>query len=273
MKEFVGGVLILAGLGTAGYAAWRWYSRSRGRPLDEGHPPLRRLAAAAALLLLIGSAISPEDRGSADGDGAPLAGTSTPTPSPTPTATPTPSDLLAQGERAVTEDDYATALSLVAASSAVDRSRVRRAVSRRLASRARAALRRNDRSAARRLLRQGRRYPRTDQYRTASRSLIAADGRAQQRAKEQRLARAQAKEARRLRAAARREANALRRAEEEAAEEPEESAGGGCDPGYDPCVPAFPPDVNCPDVDGPVTVTGDDPHGLDRDGDGTGCDS
>ncbi len=53
---------------------------------------------------------------------------------------------------------------------------------------------------------------------------------------------------------------------------PEESApAGNCDPNYDPCVPPFPPDVNCPDVDGPVTVEGDDPHGLDRDGDGSAC--
>ena len=44
-----------------------------------------------------------------------------------------------------------------------------------------------------------------------------------------------------------------------------------CAEGYEPCVPPYPPDVDCPDVDGPVSVTGDDPHGLDRDGDGTGC--
>ncbi len=53
---------------------------------------------------------------------------------------------------------------------------------------------------------------------------------------------------------------------------PEESApAGNCDPNYEPCVPPFPPDVNCPDVDGPVTVKGDDPHDLDRDGDGSAC--
>lgn len=49
--------------------------------------------------------------------------------------------------------------------------------------------------------------------------------------------------------------------------------GAGCEPGYEPCVPSYPPDVDCSDVDGPVRVQGDDPHGLDRDGDGTGCDS
>lgn len=53
---------------------------------------------------------------------------------------------------------------------------------------------------------------------------------------------------------------------------PESSDGGGsCDPNYSGCVPVFPPDVNCPDVDGPVDVTGEDVHGLDREGDGVGC--
>lgn len=51
------------------------------------------------------------------------------------------------------------------------------------------------------------------------------------------------------------------------------SSGAGCDPGYDPCVPPYPPDLDCSDVDGPIRVLGDDPHGFDADGDGTGCDS
>lgn len=49
--------------------------------------------------------------------------------------------------------------------------------------------------------------------------------------------------------------------------------GGACAPGYDPCIPPYPPDVNCPDVDGPIYVTGSDPHGLDADGDGVACES
>jgi endonuclease YncB( thermonuclease family) len=48
---------------------------------------------------------------------------------------------------------------------------------------------------------------------------------------------------------------------------------GGCEPGYDPCVPAYPPDVDCADVDGPITVTGSDPHALDGNGDGLGCEA
>lgn len=57
--------------------------------------------------------------------------------------------------------------------------------------------------------------------------------------------------------------------------EPEPAPGaehsGECAPGYSPCIPPYPPDLNCSDLDFPVYVTGDDPHGLDRDGDGVGC--
>lgn len=50
------------------------------------------------------------------------------------------------------------------------------------------------------------------------------------------------------------------------------SAGGGCHPGYSPCLPAV-GDLDCADVSGPVRVLGDDPYRLDADGDGIGCDS
>lgn len=51
-----------------------------------------------------------------------------------------------------------------------------------------------------------------------------------------------------------------------------------CDPNYDPCVPVA-SDVDCAGgsgngpayVEGPVTVIGTDIYGLDRDGDGVGC--
>jgi hypothetical protein len=48
-----------------------------------------------------------------------------------------------------------------------------------------------------------------------------------------------------------------------------------CDPSYpDFCIPPPPPDLNCPDVDGTdFTVRPPDPHGLDGDGDGIGCES
>lgn len=43
-----------------------------------------------------------------------------------------------------------------------------------------------------------------------------------------------------------------------------------CDPNYIPCVPPYPPDINCSDITFPVRVIGADPHGLDADGDGYG---
>jgi hypothetical protein len=56
--------------------------------------------------------------------------------------------------------------------------------------------------------------------------------------------------------------------------EPAGSTGGGsCDPNYSGCVPPYPPDVDCAQVNGPVKVLGSDPHGLDADGDGVGCES
>jgi hypothetical protein len=36
-------------------------------------------------------------------------------------------------------------------------------------------------------------------------------------------------------------------------------------------VPPYPPDVDCPDVGQLVQVLGSDPHGLDADQDGVGC--
>ena len=56
-------------------------------------------------------------------------------------------------------------------------------------------------------------------------------------------------------------------------------SAGGCHPDYDPCVPHDPVDVDCEGgsgngpsyVTGPVRVTGDDVYGLDRDGNGVGC--
>lgn len=53
--------------------------------------------------------------------------------------------------------------------------------------------------------------------------------------------------------------------------EPDPEPASSCAPGYSPCVPTYPPDVDCGDVGGPISVTGSDPHGLDGDGDGTAC--
>lgn len=53
----------------------------------------------------------------------------------------------------------------------------------------------------------------------------------------------------------------------------EAPATGGCNPNYSPCVPNVPGDLNCPDIGFPVTVIGYDQYKLDRDHDGTGCES
>lgn len=55
------------------------------------------------------------------------------------------------------------------------------------------------------------------------------------------------------------------------APQPLVGGGGACAPGYSPCVPPYPPDVDCADVNGPIMVTGSDPHGLDADHDGVAC--
>jgi micrococcal nuclease len=51
---------------------------------------------------------------------------------------------------------------------------------------------------------------------------------------------------------------------------------GKCDPNYaGGCVPLYPPDLDCADIRAlgiaPVRVVGSDPHRLDGDGDGIGC--
>ncbi len=51
---------------------------------------------------------------------------------------------------------------------------------------------------------------------------------------------------------------------------PPPAPSGNCVPGYSPCVPAG-PDLDCADLDGPISVTGADPFRLDRDGDGVAC--
>jgi len=45
---------------------------------------------------------------------------------------------------------------------------------------------------------------------------------------------------------------------------------GECAAGYDPCLPVA-VDLDCPQIRTLVTVTGEDQYGLDRDGDGLGC--
>ena len=59
--------------------------------------------------------------------------------------------------------------------------------------------------------------------------------------------------------------------ETQAIEEPVEETSSECDPNYSGCVPPYPPDLDCGEISGSVAVYGSDPHGLDADGDGSGC--
>jgi hypothetical protein len=79
--------------------------------------------------------------------------------------------------------------------------------------------------------------------------------------------------------AAERRAAERRAAERRAARERErarrEESSSGCAPGYSPCLPIV-GDLDCDEIDDgikPVTVFGDDQYDLDRDGDGSGCDT
>ena len=61
-----------------------------------------------------------------------------------------------------------------------------------------------------------------------------------------------------------------------AATPPPPSSDQKCDPNYaGGCVPPYPPDLDCADIRAlgiaPVRVVGADPHRLDGDGDGWGC--
>jgi hypothetical protein len=49
--------------------------------------------------------------------------------------------------------------------------------------------------------------------------------------------------------------------------------GAECDDSYaDVCIPPYPPDLDCGEItERNFAVTGSDPHGFDREGDGLGC--
>ena len=83
-------------------------------------------------------------------------------------------------------------------------------------------------------------------------------------------------------AAASAKASAAQAAQASAAQQAQASSRAApvCTPGYSPCIPPG-PDVDCAGgsgngpryVQGPVTVTGSDPYGLDSDHDGIGCEN
>ena len=58
-------------------------------------------------------------------------------------------------------------------------------------------------------------------------------------------------------------------------EDDDDDNGANCDPSYPTvCIESPPPDLNCANIfHKNFKVTGSDPHGFDRDGDGVGCES
>lgn len=195
--------------------------------------------------------------------------TSTSTVTVTQAAPPAQADTTAEPAAATITDaraaadagDYATAVDIAATLGSDAEVTIRHRIANRIARRALAAVRAGDRGLAKALLVRADEFPTTALTRQARSSYRAAKARAAERAR-----------ARRLAAEQRRQAAAQRRLEQQAAPAaPPEPSGSGCDPNYSGCVPAYPPDVNCPEVDGPVQVLGSDPHGLDRDGDGVAC--
>lgn len=98
----------------------------------------------------------------------------------------------------------------------------------------------------------------------------AADREAEQEARQE-AARAAEQERRDREAAARRRAETPPAAAPAPLAAPAPAASGGCASGYSPCVPSYPPDLDCGQLDGPYSVSGSDPHRLDADDDGRGC--
>lgn len=168
----------------------------------------------------------------------------------------TPLQTMADAQDAIESNRYAVAVVMARRLGKEDL--VRRRIANQIARRVVAAVRGGDRSRASFLLQQADKYPSTNAVAQARTTYVAAKQRAADRAQSRRATAEQAAAEQKAQEAA------------DAAPEPEPSSDS-CDPGYSGCVPAYPPDVNCPGVDGPVQVTGSDPHGLDRDGDGVAC--
>jgi hypothetical protein len=117
-------------------------------------------------------------------------------------------------------------------------------------------------------------------------ALLASEARQAEARERRQAARRQAKReaarsrARRIEAAARRRALAAKRRRAEAAKSQRaEAETSNCDPNYSgACLDPYASDYDCeggsgdgPEYTGQVTVVGSDPHGLDSDGDGVGC--
>lgn len=235
------------------------------------------------LLLIVGALGGDPEESSDDRASRGSEPTSTPTPFPTPDAL----DVARADAAALVDDgDYPAAIELLEDAGLTGTAdRVRRRATRVLLRAARRALERGRYEIAKAGALDARQIARTRAVRSV---LVAANaGIARERA-EARERRRQARIARDLRTCSAGEKDTVRagggipagcttyaaeldarRAEREA-QEAAEAAEASCAPGYSPCIPPYPPDLDCPDV-GPVTVTGSDPHGLDADNDGVAC--
>jgi hypothetical protein len=253
-------------------------------PQDRKPPWWRRrwfiITAAILLLLFIVAGLSGDPEQSSNkprGDATPSV-TATPTPNPAKEARAQAAEYVGQGR-------YFAAVAVLEEVDLVDEAaRVRRRGARALYRQARQALRAGRYKNARRVAVTARRLRRT----TAITTLISSAnaGIAQERA--------EALERRRLARIARDErtcsssekgtveagagvpagctgyaAELQAGREQEALKQQQEAAS--CEPGYDPCLPPYPPDIDCADTPGEVVVSGSDPHGLDADDDGVAC--
>jgi hypothetical protein len=233
-------------------------------------------AAILLLLFIIGLTADPEQ--SSDEPRGEATPTATPTPDPVQEARAQAAEYVGQGRY------FAAVAVLEDADLATDANRVRRRGARALYRQARRALSAGRYKKARRVAVTARRLRGTGAITTL---ISTANAEIAQ-------ARAEALERRRLAAIARDErtcsssekgtvqagagvpagcttyAGELQaRREQEALEEQEEASS--CAPGYDPCLPPYPPDIDCADTPGEVSVSGSDPHGLDADNDGVAC--
>lgn len=164
--------------------------------------------AAVLLLLMLAGALGDNDPAVRGGD-----------PPPSADAAADPAPAFEDAVAAVDASQYRRAIGMADALEAGQQDRIARKISRHLAMRARAALRRGSRSTARRLLRRAAAYPATAEAADARDMLEAADDRAAYLAEQRRLRRAAARQAARERAAAERAAAERVAADLAAAEE------------------------------------------------------
>lgn len=242
------------------------------------------------LLFLIVAVLSGDPEQAADdraarGDDTTVAPTATPTPTPDPAVA-----ARAEATSLVGDEDYLAAIAVLDDAGLVEAAeRVRRRGTRALLATARRAIDRGRYEVAKAYALDARQLGRTAAVRSVLASANAGIARERAEARERRRLARIARDLRTCTAvekdtvrvgagipagcatyAAELEARRAAREAELQAQEAEESAGAGCAPGYSPCIPPYPPDLNCPEV-GPVTVTGSDPHGLDADNDGVAC--